>query len=630
MKPSPHNINSAQIRLLAILLVIACAAVFVVHWPVLSAQANSFDDDEYLLDNNLVQNPGLDSAWRFLSEVRKPSTVEGYYQPLAMISLMLDYALGGSPDNLTIFHLTSLCLHAANTALIIVFLYMLFGNLWPAFFVGLLFGLHPMTVEPIPWISERKTLLASFFALWCLVLYVGYARKPSRQDGLRHWKLFAGVMLAYVLALMSKPTVTFLPVLLVILDFWPLNRFTAEHAETAEKKDEINSACSAVSAVKSLRKLIVEKFPLFAIMVASALVTFVSQKTAAGVLMPADTGHGKIFLIICHNVIFYLYKIFWPVNLGYYPYPRRFNIVISNPFILTTVIGTCILLVLLALSLRRTRAFFAGWLFFFIAIFPTMGIIGFTNVIASDKYAYFPAVGFLMVLAWLMAMLWDYTSRNIAYRKLTVIVILCLLCAESFGSYKQLLRWRTTETLYKYYLFFTPDVEQLHYNYGFYLYNTGRYEEAMREFSEQLRLSKQVNDRVLNVIGVLHYRQGNNEQALAAWQKVLEVKPDFPDALNNLAWIRATSGDARFRSPDEAIKLSLRACELMVKKQFMPDYLDTLAAAYASAGKFPQAIETARNALNLAQAAGKKDMAQRIQDHLDLYLAGKPFLENHP
>jgi Flp pilus assembly protein TadD len=409
-------------------------------------------------------------------------------------------------------------------------------------------------------------------------------------------------MLAYVLALMSKPTVTFLPVLLVILDFWPLGRLN--------------------------KKSLLEKLPLLAIMIIFAFITFASQKNAAGVLMPGDTGHGKILLIICHNVIFYLYKIFWPVNLAYYPYPSRLSI--SNPLILTSVIGTCILLAVLILSLRWTRAFLAGWLFFFIAIFPAMGVIGFTNVIASDKYAYFPAVGFLMVLVWLMALLWGYTGRFIAYRALTVIVILFFLCGESFASHNQLLRWRTTETLYKYYLSFTPDVAHLHYNYGFYLYNTGRYDEAMKEFSEQLRLSHQMNDRVLNVMGIIYYRQGKIEQAVGAWQKVLDVKPDFPDALNNLAWIKATNEDARFHNPDEAVTLSLRACKLMTKKQTKADFLDTLAAAYASAGKFPEAVETARTALNLAQAAGKKDMAQRIQGHLDLYLAGKPFLENHP
>jgi protein O-mannosyl-transferase len=161
----PSRRSVSETRLLAILLVIVCAAVFAVHWSALSAQATSFDDEQYLFKNPLVQNPSWKSAWRFLSEVLSPSTVGGYYQPLTMISLMLDFGFGGRADNLMPFHLTSLCLHTVNTALVIVFLYVLFGDLWPAIIVGLLFGVHPLTVEPIPWISERKTLLASFFAL---------------------------------------------------------------------------------------------------------------------------------------------------------------------------------------------------------------------------------------------------------------------------------------------------------------------------------------------------------------------------------------------------------------------------------------------------------------------------------
>ena len=151
-----------QIGLLVALIIVVCVIVGTAHWPALSAEALSFDDGQYLTENFLVQNPGLASTWRFLSEVLNPSTVNGYYQPLTMISLMIDYAIGGRQDNLLPFHCTSLILHIANTALIIVLLYLLFGYIWVAVGVGLIFGLHPLTVEPIPWVGERKTLLAAF------------------------------------------------------------------------------------------------------------------------------------------------------------------------------------------------------------------------------------------------------------------------------------------------------------------------------------------------------------------------------------------------------------------------------------------------------------------------------------
>ena len=143
--------------------------------------------------------------------------MRSYYRPLTMISLMLDYALGGRSDNLRQFHRTNLGLQVLNTALMIVLLYLLFGQVWIAAGAGLLFGFHPMTADPVVWITERKTLLAAFFALLSLILYVKYTRKKS-------WKLYTGCMLMYVLALLSKPTSLPLPVLMLLIDFWPLRR----------------------------------------------------------------------------------------------------------------------------------------------------------------------------------------------------------------------------------------------------------------------------------------------------------------------------------------------------------------------------------------------------------------------
>ena len=155
--------SGSRIGLLAALIVLVGQLVMLAHWPSLSAQALMFDDEQYLTDNYLVQTPSWSSAGRFLSEVSKPSTVRGYYQPLTMISLMTDCALGGRNDNLRPFHRTSLSLHVMNTMLVIVLLYLLFDQVWVAAVVGLLFGLHPLTAETIPWVGERKTLLAAFF-----------------------------------------------------------------------------------------------------------------------------------------------------------------------------------------------------------------------------------------------------------------------------------------------------------------------------------------------------------------------------------------------------------------------------------------------------------------------------------
>jgi Tfp pilus assembly protein PilF len=510
-----------------------------------------------------------------------------------MISLMLDFAVGGRADNLMPFHLTSLCLHTVNTALVIVFLYMLFGDLWPAVMVGLLFGMHPLTVEPIPWIGERKTLLASFFALWCLVLYVRYTRKAD-------WKLFIGVAAAYILALLSKPTVTFLPVLLLLLDFWPLRRLN--------------------------KRALTEKLPLLVIMIIFAFITVISQGRSASIRMPGEYGPERIPLILCHNVIFYLNKIVWPAKLSsYYPFPNPFAP--SNPIVLAGIVGTCVLLAILVISLRWTRAFLAGWLFFFVAIFPTMGVIGFTNVIACDKYAYFPSVGFLMVLTWLLERLWIFTRGLAVYRIIIVVFILSLAAAESSATHRYLLRWQTTEGLYEYMLRLNPDASSLHCDYGSCLFKNNQFGLAMQHFSEAVRLMPR-NFQAYNNMGVVYSMEGKMEQAIVCWEKALKLKPDWADTINNLAWTKATNENPGFRNPEEALELALRACKLTEYSQ--PDYLDTLAAAYAAVGRFPDAIETARRALKLAQYTGQKELAKEMQNRLDLYQAGRCYLQKYP
>jgi hypothetical protein len=579
--------------LFVILIIIVCAGVFAVHWPALSAQATSFDDEQYVFRNSLVQNPGLKSAGRFLSEVFRPSTVRGYYQPLTMISLMLDYAFGGRANNLMPFHITSICLHTLNTALVIIFLYVLFGNPWAAVMAGLLFGVHPLAVEPIPWVSERKTLLAFFFAIWSLIFYIYYTRKNN-------WKLLAGCAAAYVLALMSKPTVTFLPFLFLLLDYWPLRRIN--------------------------KKALIEKLPLLVIMVIFAFITVISQERAASVKMPGEYGPERIPLILCHNIIFYLYKIIWPVRLSsHYPFPNPMTA--SNPVILAGITGTIVLIIILALSLRWTKAILTGWLFFFVAILPTMGIISVTYVIASDKYAYFPSLGILLVVTWLLGGLWDFFRSRAVYRIIIVVFIMSLASLSSIATHRYLLRWQTTEGLYEYMLSMTPNVSALHNNYGSCLYSKGRYPLAMEHFTEAVKLMPENFSAITNM-GSVYYLEGKTEQAIFCWEKALEFNPNWIDAINNLAMTRVSSENPAFRNLDEALSLAQRGCKITEYRQ--PDLLDTLAAVYAAMGKFSDAIETAEQAMKLARYNGQKELAHQIQQRIALYKAGKSYEQKCP
>jgi tetratricopeptide (TPR) repeat protein len=486
--------TGSRIGLLAALIILVGQLVMFAHWPSLSAQALMFDDEQYLTENYLVRNPSWESAGRFLSEVRRPSTVRGYYQPLTMISLMVDYALGGRPENLRQFHRTSLALHIMNTMLVIVLLYLLFDQEWMAAGVGLLFGLHPLMAEPIPWVGERKTLLAAFFALWCLILYVRYARKGT-------WIPYVGCMMMYIAALMSKPTSTPLPVLMLIMDYWPLRRIKL--------------------------RAVVEKAPFFVVGGISAIITYVSQSSTYGVTLPSEYGFGRIPLTICHNIIFYLFKIIWPANLSsHYSFPMPMGL--SNPMVLAGVIGVCILIPLLLISLRRTRAVMAGVLFFFVAILPTMQIISFNYLIASTKFVYLPSIGLLMILSSLLVWFCRTYSINkhIKFYAAAITIVLVLAGAETFATRRYLVHWRDTVSLQKHFLAVTPNSAHVYFNVGSALQAEGRHKEAISYYRQALQLRDKHFYAHKN-LGDALTEEGQGAEAMEHYRRAITIKPDY-------------------------------------------------------------------------------------------------------
>lgn len=524
-RPGKTGCLDAHVAWLAAGAVLVALVVTTVHWPALSARALAIDDDSYLTANPLVQNPSPDNAWRFLTEVLEPSTVAGYYQPLTMISLMLDTALGGGPDHLRPYHRTSLALHVLNTILILLLLYQLFGNPAAAILVALLFGVHPLTVEPIPWVAERKTLLATLFALGCLILYVRHARRAD-------WRFYVGAVVLCALAMMSKPTTTPLPLLLLLLDCWPLRRLN-------------------LSALW-------EKTPFILLAVIFAVITFISQTRAASTTLPTEYAPARIPLILGHNIAFYLGKIVWPANLSaYYAFPRPFGL--SNPVLLASVAGTTLWLVVLAVSWRWTKALAIGWVFFFVALFPTVGVVGFTIVIASDKYAYLPVLGLLMPLAALLAWAWERPGPGLSRRGrraglVVVVGVAAVLCGMRTRDYLRV--WQDTDGLFQHMLRLAPDAPVLHNNYGVVLANSGRLEEALEHYRRAAELNPDfwmARTNVAITLGEL----GRLSEAEAACREMVAAAPHNPVVYFNLAnvLLRQDRRDEAYAAFAEAVRL---------------------------------------------------------------------------
>ncbi|MEK6643606.1 MAG: tetratricopeptide repeat protein [Planctomycetota bacterium] len=560
--PESVRVRSQSWDLLFACAVLIAGVVTFAHWPALEAEALSFDDHQYLVGNPLVMTPSWASARRFMSEVFEPSTVGGYYQPLNMISLMGDVALGAGPTNLRPLHRTSLILHVVNTMLVLVLLHDLFGSLLAATVVALLFGVHPLTVEAIPWVGERKTLLASFFALGSLIFYVRYTRSVGTSKR-RGWYVLC--LVAFLLALLSKPTTTTLPLAMMLLDVWPLGR--------------------------SSRRTLIEKVPFLALAAVSSVITFVSQ-AASYVQTPGEVGPWRIPLVVCHNIVFYLWKIVWPTNLSsHYPFPEPMSL--SQPMVLAGVIGTGLLMLLLVVTRRWTAAPLIGWLIFFVLIFPTLGVVGFTIVIASDKYAYLPSVGLLMILcAGLTRHLTISTRPGSRTPRIALVCVatLALVTLEVRATRTYFGAWRTTESLYAHMLGLAPRAATLHFGLGHCHETRGRIRDAIQAYATAIECDpRHVHAR--NNLALLLADEGRFAEAIAHYETVLTQTPGAPDVLSNLALALTSSG-----RPDDAIQ---RCREALQKRPTEVRAINNWGVALSVKGDWPGAIAKFEEALRV-------------------------------
>jgi protein O-mannosyl-transferase len=560
--------------LLPALIFAVSALVAATYWPVLSARAISFDDNQYLIDNPLVRTPGWASAGRFMMEVSRPSTVAGYYQPLTMISLMLDCALGGSPDDFRPFHRTSLMLHLLNTGLLVVLLYLLFGEPWVAAAGGLLFGLHPLNVEAIATIGERKTVLSPFFAFGCMILYVQYARHAGKV-------LYVASLAAYLLALLAKPISMPLPVMLLLLDVWPLGRWG--------------------------RRAVIEKVPFLAMGGLFGIITVISQGQFAPVPVPGDYPLVRVPLILCHGLIFYLQKIAWPVHLSvHYPYPDPLGM--SNPAVAAGVLATCLLVPLVVVSLRWTPALAIGMLCFLVALFPTMGLVGFSVVLTSDKYVYLPFVGLLIPLSW---------SANEALRRasparrawagrtggaLVVCVLGCLLAA---ATRRTLEPWKDTVSLHKHMRALAPRAVIVHNNLAMALMKQGRTDEAIESLREALRVNPRYGLAHRNLADAL-LGQGDVDGAITHYAAAARLEPNLPIVHFRLGTLLLSRGRL-----DEASS-QLRAA--LALKPDLAEAHNNLGSVLLRQSQVPEAVAHFREALRLRpDLAGARQNLERAE-----------------
>jgi cytochrome c-type biogenesis protein CcmH/NrfG len=566
-----------------------------VFWPVSRCQFVNFDDPQYVTENPHIKQ-GLTPAsvgWAFTS------TIEGNWHPATCLSHMLDCQLFGLDAGA--HHLVNLLFHAANTLLLFHVLRRMTHELWPSAAVAALFALHPLHVESVAWVSERKDVLSTFFGLLTIAAYARYAQEGSAKRKVQ-WYLL--VMVLFALGLMSKPMLVTWPFVLLLLDYWPLQRFTIHGLRI------------------TVRHLVWEKLPLLALTIMASAVTFLAQHHAKAVIPDMYFTISERIENTLVSYVRYLCKTVWPSHLAvFYPFPSY-----PHPtWPVWQVIGSAALLALITLAVvwqARHRPFLiVGWLWFLGTLVPVIGLVQIGNQAMADRYSYIPLIGLFVMAVWGVKEFasWGHQARFGLGVAATAALAACITVSSL-----QLRHWRNSEALWQHTLDVTTDNLLTHANLSFALLDEGKIEEAMTYLNKEFRIKPDFVEGRYRLAEALA-RQGRIRESIAQYREVLRYQPDLPDALNNLAWVLATSKDAGIRDGAEAVQLAQHACELTHHQQTM--MVGTLAAAYAEAGRFDDAITTAQKACALASESGEQDLLKKNQELLVLYRAHQPYHE---
>jgi tetratricopeptide (TPR) repeat protein len=596
------------------------AVLIALIWSVFGQTARfgfvNYDDPLYILQNPTVRS-GLSwhgVAWAF-THIHSQN-----WHPLTSISHMLDCQLFGL--NAGAHHLVNVFLHSVAAVVLFFALNKMTSSVWRSAFATALFAIHPLRVESVAWISERKDVLSGVFFMGTLAAYVWYVRQPATLRYLLALVLFA-------LGLMAKPILVTLPIILLLLDIWPLGR---PH-----------------TTGPALAKLLFEKLPFIALSAASCVATFIVQNLALGSVAQLPLRWRLTNAIVSY--VEYLWQFVWPLRLSpFYIHPE-------NRLPIWQIALACILLLtisVIAFRLRRTHPYLiVGWCWYLVMLLPVIGLVQVGLQGHADRYTYLPHVGLCIAITWTIADLIAHSRAKspvlISFASAAAIIALALL------AWQQTTYWRDTESLWRHALTIEPDNDVAHAGLAGILLPRGQVDEAIEHYQRAIALrpgnaaaqhglamalagehrtdeaiehwQKSLsilpnNIEALNHLAIALARKGEVREAVAQWEKALAYEPDDPDATNNLAWVLATSPDADIRNGPRAVQLAERAVQITHGTD--PVRLRTLAAAYAETGQFLAAVPTANKALELAEANGNTALADHLRYCADLFFRRMP------
>lgn len=552
--------NIGSKKLIIILLLVA--STLVVYQPIKDNDFINFDDDMYVTDNSQVQN-GL--SWHNVIWAFKSFEASNYH-PVTWLSHMLDCQLYGL--NSTGHHFMSLSFHLINVALLFLVLQSMTGAVWRSAFVASLFALHPINVESVAWIAERKNVLSTMFWLLTMWSYVYFARRRS----LTRYFL---VITCFLLGILAKPMLVTLPFVLLLLDYWPLNRFhqTTYPLSVDTGTDSFEEKKPNKSFTNTLLPLVVEKIPLFIISIGISILTVVAQRDSGAIKSTAQVDVKGRILNTAVSYIDYIYLMFWPKELSiFYPHPG--SDIPYKKIILAFVLLMGISLIAIIFA-KNHRYILVGWLWFVGTLVPVIGLVQVGGQAMADRYAYIPLVGLFIIIAWGAYDL--FHQRNFA-RLGFPIAGFCVLATLSFFAHRQVGYWVTSLSLFEHAIRVNPNnyvaynntgvaysgvglidkafenyqmaakikptFTEARFNLGLAYAIKGEEREAIEHFCTVLNYSnsRKILAKTHNNVGAIMFKQNNYEEAQLHFVEAIRLQPDFIDPYNNLGVLLYTQG----------------------------------------------------------------------------------------
>lgn len=523
-----HDTSVVRVWLPIVLLLVV---TFAVYGRVLWADFVAFDDGLYVTHNHHVPKGVTAEGFRWAFTTLETAT----WQPLTLLSHMLDVEMYGLwPGG---HHLTSLLLHMANTLLLFLVLRSMTGDRGPSLFAAAVFALHPLHVESVAWVSERKDVLSTFFWLLTMLAYARYARAPGIG-------VYVAITLAFALGLMAKPMLVTLPFVMLLLDYWPLRR--------------IGTAARPWGAC-AVAKLVLEKSPWLAMALASALSTVIAQRGTESLIamenLPLGLRIGNAVLSYWR----YIGKTIWPADLAvFYPFPYGGIPTVHVVFALTGLAVVCATVVYLH---RRAPYVFVGWFWYLGTLVPVIGFVQVGSQAMADRYAYVPLIGLSMIPAWGVPALLARWSRNRSgatlerwYRSAAACAV-ALMAAWAWLSFAQVGTWRDSVHLFRHAAEVTENNRMALGNTGMALNAEERYAEAIPYLQRALKIEP---DRATTLFDLAHAyeKTGRIDEAIERYREGLKIAPQDASALTNLGLCLLTTG-----FPEEALEVLGRAIE---------------------------------------------------------------------